>query len=174
MPTPLHEVAGTAPTTCTGAARPVRPARRLGWTWSASAAVAPLVTASIWYSIFGAAWVRLSGVDPIAASHPSRWAMLGQLGRNAVVVLALTALARRAGAASIRDVVGLAVLVWFGFEAMSVLGSVLHEGYPFALYLIHVGDALQTTLVMATLIGLSQRARRRNLVGHDAREGTGR
>jgi hypothetical protein len=28
-------------------------------------------------------------------------------------------------------VTALAVLVWFGFEAMSVLGSVLHEGYPF-------------------------------------------
>jgi Protein of unknown function (DUF1761) len=118
------------------------------------------VTASIWYTVFGGAWVRLSGVDPSTALRPSIWPMLGQLGRNAVVVIALTVLVRRLAVRSIRGAVALAVLVWFGFEAMSVLGSVLHEGYPFALYLIHVGDALQTTLVMAVLIALAQRPRR--------------
>ena len=150
------ETAAASSTTTAGPARPSRP----GWTgpaFLAAAAVAPLGTASIWYSIFGGAWVRLSGLDPSTALHPSVWAMLGQLGRNAMVVIALTVLVRRTRAASVRDVVALATVVWFGFEAMSVLGSVLHEGYPFALYLIHVGDALQTTLVMATLIGFAQR-----------------
>lgn len=143
-----------------------------GWGSLAAAVVAPLVTASIWYSIFGAAWVQLSGVDPSAALHPSVWAMLGQLGRNTVVVIALTVLARHTRAVSVRDVLALASLVWFGFQAMSVLGSVLHEGYPFALYLIHVGDALQTTLVMAVLIGLAQRPRRHNPAGRSVQEGT--
>jgi Protein of unknown function (DUF1761) len=163
----------TAPTT-TATARPARSPRhgRAGWALLAAAAVVPLVTASIWYTIFGGAWVRLSGVDPSTALRPSIWPILGQLGRNAVVVIALTILVRRLRAASVRDVVALATLVWFGFEAMSVLGSVLHEGYPFALYLIHVGDALQTTLVMAVLIGWAQRPRRHDAANDNDQEGT--
>jgi hypothetical protein len=143
----------------------------VGWALLVGATITPLVTASIWYSAFGAAWVRLSGVDPAVALHPSLWPMLGQLGRNAVVVLALTVLARRVGAASVRAVLALAILVWIGFEAMSVLGSVLHEGYPFALYLIHVGDALQTTLMMAALIGWAQRRLHHASAG-DTQDGT--
>ena len=146
----------------------------VGWAFLVAAALAPLVTALIWYSIFGAAWLRLSGVDPKTALHPSIWPMLGQLGRNAVVVATLTTLARRLRAQSIRDLMALAALVWVGFEAMSVLGSVLHEGYPVQLYLIHIGDALQTTLVMATLIGMAQRRRSRGTSTHAANthEGT--
>ncbi|MGA7206165.1 MAG: DUF1761 domain-containing protein [Specibacter sp.] len=141
------------------------------WALLAAAAVAPLVTASIWYSIFGGAWVQLSGVDPNMALHPSAGAMLGQVGRNAVVAAALTVLVRRTRASSLWDVLVLACLVWFGFHAMSVLGSVLHEGYPFALYLIHSGDALQTTLVMAMLIWLAQRPRHHR-GGRTMQEGT--
>ena len=135
---------GTATPSTSAAERlwPPRPGRT-GWAFLVGAAVAPLLTASIWYSIFGGAWVRLSGVDPSTALHPSVWVMLGQVGRNAVVVISLTVQAHRTRAASVREVVALAVVVWFGFQAMSVLGSVLHEGYPFALYLIHVGGALQ-------------------------------
>jgi hypothetical protein len=161
----------TAKASTTTAAEPRRRLRygRAGWGFLVGAAVAPLVTASIWYSVFGAAWVRLSGLDPDTALHPSIWPILGQLGRNAVVVIALTVLAGRVRATSIREVLALATLVWFGFEAMSLLGSVLHEGYPFALYLIHIGDALQTTLVMAVLIGWAQR-RRRHASHHNAQE----
>jgi Protein of unknown function (DUF1761) len=171
----------STPAATTTAAVPIvttpRPARSLwtgwaGWALLAVAAVAPLVTASIWYTVFGGAWVRLSGVDPSTALRPSIWPILGQLGRNAVVVIALTVLVRRLAVRSIRGAVTLAILVWCGFEAMSVLGSVLHEGYPFVLYLIHVGDALQTTLVMAVLIGLAHRPRRRAAANFSAQERT--
>ena len=33
------------------------------------------------------------------------------------------------------------------------LGSVVHEHYPLGLYLLHVGDALMTTLIMALILG---------------------
>ena len=55
------------------------------------------------------------------------------------------------------------LLVWLGFEAMAVVGSVLHEGYPLGLYLIHVGDALQVTLVMALILGAWGRDARRDV-----------
>src|SRR5215207_11466045 len=40
---------------------------------------------------------------------------------------------------------------------MAVVGSVLHEEYPLGLYLIHVGDALQATLLMALILGAWRR-----------------
>jgi hypothetical protein len=52
------------------------------------------------------------------------------------------------------------LLVWVGFQAMAVAGSVLHEGYPLGLYLIHVGDALQAMLLMALILGAWRRGRR--------------
>lgn len=171
-----HPATATSTATVTRTPPPALTARRpwAGGALLAAAAGAPLVTASIWYAIFGGAWVRLRGIDPTTALHPGLWPVLGQLGRNAVVVLALTVLVRRTGTRSIRGAMALGLLVWVGFEAMAVLGSVLHEGYPFALYLIHVGDALQTTLVMAALIGLAHRPRRRGALSGSAQHGTAR
>jgi hypothetical protein len=55
------------------------------------------------------------------------------------------------------------LLVWFGFEAMAVVGSVLHEDYPLGLYLIHVGDALQATLLMALILTAWRRGGRQDV-----------
>jgi hypothetical protein len=55
------------------------------------------------------------------------------------------------------------LLVWFGFEAMAVVGSVLHENYPLGLYLIHVGDALMATLIMALILGAWRRDAQRDV-----------
>jgi hypothetical protein len=124
----------------------------------AAAAVLPLVTASIWYTVFGQVWVELSGIDPMAAAHPGAGEMLGQLARNTVVMLTMAVLISRLGVRTIGGALAVAAAVWFGFQSMAVLGSVLHEGYPLPLYLIHVGDALQTALVMGLFIGLARRA----------------
>jgi hypothetical protein len=142
---------------------PTRPARTRRWVRAlhlAGAAVVPLVTASIWYTVFGQAWVELSGIDPAAAAHPGTGEILGQLARNTVVMLTMNVLITRLGVRTIGGALAVAATLWFGFEAMSVLGAVLHEGYPFPLYLIHVGDALQTALVMGLFIGLARRSNR--------------
>ena len=55
------------------------------------------------------------------------------------------------------------LLVWFGFEAMAVAGSVLHEDYRLGLYLIHVGDVLQATLLMALILTAWRRGGRRDV-----------
>jgi hypothetical protein len=60
------------------------------------------------------------------------------------------------------------LLVWFGFEAMAVIGSVLHEDYPLGLYAIHVGDALMATLIMALILGIWRRDAQRNGHGRSA------
>ena len=134
------------------------PRRRRGsWLYLAAAALLPVVTSSVWYIAFGKTWLTLRGLDPDTPMRPEVWPMLGQLLRNAVVVSVLAILVRRLRITSVAGALQLGLLVWLGFEAMAILGSVLHEQYPIGLYLIHVGDALQATLLMAFLVGLANR-----------------
>src|SRR5688500_15438209 len=88
----------------------------------AAAAVIPLVTASIWYTVFGPAWVELSGIDPVAAANPGVGEVLGQLARNTVVMLTMTVLISRMGVRTVGGALAVAATVWLGFQAMSVLG----------------------------------------------------
>ena len=122
------------------------------------AAVTALVTSALWYVAFGSAWLRLRGVDPGTAEvTPQLWQMVGQLARNLVVAFMLAHLLRWLEVATWKRALQVGLLVWFGFQAMAVAGSVLHEGYQLGLYLIHVGDALQATLLMALILGAWRR-----------------
>ncbi len=114
------------------------------------AAVATLVASALYYTVLGTVWQRLSGN---ASTSPQAWEIVVQFGRNVLVAVVLATLLRRLAVTSRRAALQLGVLVWLGFQAMEVLGSVLHEHYPFGLYLLHVGDALMTTLIMALILG---------------------
>jgi Protein of unknown function (DUF1761) len=128
------------------------------------AAVAVLVTSALWYVVFGSAWLRLRGIDPDAAElTPPVWQMAGQFARNLVVATVLAHLLRWLEVATWKRALQVGLLVWFGFEAMAVAGSVLHEGYPLGLYLLHVGGALQATLVMALILGAWRGGDRRDV-----------
>ena len=128
------------------------------------AAVAVLVTSVLWYVVFGNAWLRLRGIDPDTAElTPPVWQMAGQFARNLVVATVLDHLLRWLEVATWKRALQVGLLVWFGFEAMAVAGSVLHEGYPLGLYLIHVGDALQATLLMALILTAWRRDVRRDV-----------
>ena len=128
------------------------------------AAVTALVTSALWYVVFGNAWLTLRGIDPSTAEMtPQAWQMVGQVTRNLVVAFVLAHLLRWLRATTWKRALQVGLLVWFGFEAMAVAGSVLHENYPLGLYLIHVGDALQATLLMALILGAWRRAGRREI-----------
>ena len=128
------------------------------------AAVAVLVTSVLWYVVFGNAWLRLRGIDPDTAElTPPVWQMAGQFARKRVVDTVLDHLLRWLEVATWKRALQVGLLVWFGFQAMAVVGSVLHEGYPLGLYLIHVGDALQATLLMALILGAWRGGARQNV-----------
>jgi len=130
---------------------------RRRWVFLIAAAVVPLVTSTVWYAVFGGAYAALlagHGMPPPGV-QPAAWQVIGQVARNGVVVAALAVLMGRLRVTGSASAVRLGLLVWAGFQAMEVLGSVLHEQYPVGLYLIHVGDALQATLVMALLVARS-------------------
>jgi Protein of unknown function (DUF1761) len=108
------------------------------------------------------AWLTLRGIDPgTTEMTPQVWQMAGQLARNLVVAFVLAYLLSRLGATTPKGALRVGLLVWFGFEAMAIVGSVLHENYPLGLYLLHVGDAVMATLIMA-LIGAWRRDARRS------------
>ena len=123
--------------------------------WAVVAAAATtLVTSGLWYVVFGNTWLTLRGIDPSTADRtPEAWVMVAQFTRNLVVASALAFLLRRYGTATAGGALRLGLLLWFGFEAMAIVGAVLHEQYPVGLYAIHAGDALQATLVMALILG---------------------
>jgi hypothetical protein len=62
---------------------------------------------------------------------------------------------------NVRRALKLALVVWGGFQLSMIFGSVLHENYPVALFVIHAGDALAKSLVMSVILMLGQKHPRR-------------
>lgn len=89
--------------------------------------------------------------------------MVGQLGHNLVIAFALACVLARLEVRTRKDALRVGLLVWVGFQAAAVAVSVLHENYPLGLYLIHVGDALQATLLMALILTAWRRDVRRDV-----------
>lgn len=118
---------------------------------AALAALVTLVASAIYYTVFGTVYARLRGAA--VSTQPQFWEIAVQFGRNLLVAFVLATLLRRLAAPTRGAALRLGVLVWLGFQAMEVLGSVVHEHYPVGLYLLHVGDALMTTLIMARILG---------------------
>ena len=118
------------------------------------AAVLAFIASALYYTALNPVWLELRGIDPSTAARPQVWEVLGQLARNLVVAYVLAYLFARLDVIDWRGALRLGIWVWVGFEAMAIVGSVLHEGYPLPLYAIHVGDALMTTLLMAAVVGV--------------------
>ena len=93
-------------------------------------------------------------MDPKSVTvTPGVWEAAGQFIRNLIVAYVFARLIGRLGIVRLMDSLRLGLWVWLGFQAMQIAGAVLHEGYPPALYAIHIGDALMTTLIMTAIIG---------------------
>jgi len=128
------------------------------------AAVTSLVASAVYYIVLGNAWLTLRGIDPSTAEMtPQLWQAAAQFARNLVVAFVLAYILSRLGATTPLGALRLGLLVWFGFEAMAVAGSVLHEDYPLGLYLIHIGEVLQATLLMALILTAWRRGGRRDV-----------
>ena len=128
------------------------------------AAVTSLATSAVSDVVVAKAWLRWRGIDPSRAEMtPQAGPMVGQLARNLVVALVLAYLLSGLGATTPLGALRVGLLVWVGFQAMAVVGSVLHEGYPLGLYLLHVGDAWPATLLMALILGAWRRGGRRDV-----------
>jgi hypothetical protein len=120
------------------------------------AAIAAFVEGALWNSplLFGNARIKLAGLDPATEMRVSRTKPLAELVRCLVVAFVLALVLRIAGVSDLRGAFGLAVLIWFGFQAAFLVGGVIWEKLPPKLYAIHVGDALVKILLMTAILGL--------------------
>jgi Protein of unknown function (DUF1761) len=122
------------------------------------AALSAFVVGALWYSplLFGKAYMEASGMGSgvMADRTPPAGELLGEFARNFVVAFVLSQLVVRLGIDDWKAALQLGLWVWAGFQAMLLMGAVLHEKMPWMLYAIHVGDALAKTLLMAVILGV--------------------
>lgn len=119
------------------------------------AALTAFVVGALWYSplLFGNTYAALRGLDPATAGvTPPLWELAGEFGRCLAIGAVLAYLLARLRPRGWTDSMMLALWLWVGFQAMLLLGSVLHEAMPMRLYAIHTGDALMKTLAMAAVL----------------------
>lgn len=121
-----------------------------------AATVAGFVIGGLWYSplLFGAVYARLRGIDATAQAGVPLGKMAAEIIRVLVVALALSYFIVALDVTSISAALGLALVLWIGFQAMLMAGGVIHEDYPMNLYAIHVGDALVKTAAMSVILAL--------------------
>ncbi|MCI0330082.1 MAG: DUF1761 domain-containing protein [candidate division Zixibacteria bacterium] len=124
-------------------------------------ALAAFVVGAVWYSplLFGKAYLELRGIVPgaVADITPSAAELLGEFVRNFVIAFVLAHFLVGLGFDNWKGAMQLGLWVWVGFQAMMLLGALLHERMPLMLYAIHAGDALLKTLLMAAILALWRR-----------------
>ena len=125
------------------------------------AAFASFVVGAVWYSplLFGKAYMELRGIDPSAMAdmRPPAGELLGEFVRCLVVAFVLAHFVVRLGVRDWMAAAQLGLWVWVGFQAMLLMGAVLHEKMPWMLYAIHAGDALVKTFLMTVILGVWRR-----------------
>ena len=122
------------------------------------AAVAAFVVGAVWYSplLFGKVYMNLRGMNPdaVADMRPPAGELLGEFVRYLVIAFVLAYFVVRLGVVDWKGAVQLGLWVGVGFQAMLLIGAVIHENMPWKLYAIHAGDALVKTLLMTVILGV--------------------
>jgi len=120
------------------------------------ATVAAFVASIIYYAgPLGTVWMDLSGID--ATAGPTAAQIVAQFIRELIVVSSLAWLIAATGAKTWVGALRVGLVVWLGFQAMAIAGSVIHEGYPWQLYAIHSGDALMKSVLVSIILGVWRR-----------------
>ena len=134
---------------------------RMNYWAIALGAVAAFVVGALWYSplLFGKAYMQVRGMNPDAMAdlRPPAGELLGELVKNLVVAFVLAHFVVRLDVADGKSALQLGLWVWVGFQAMLLMGAVLHEKMPWTLYAIHAGDALVKTLLVTVILGVWRR-----------------
>ena len=123
--------------------------------------VASMVLGALWYSpvLFGKQWMHLMGINPKKIdAKKSSMAKLYFINFIAAIVMAyiLSHFVDYVGATDIGSGIQLAIWVWLGFIATTMIGTVLWEGKPWKLYLINSGYQLVNLLIAASILAVWQ------------------
>lgn len=108
------------------------------------------VAAALYYVVFGKQLAALSN----APDEMPPWLLPVELVRSFVLALAVAVVATGMAVEGWGETLLLAVVLWTGFPAMLLSGSVVHEKVPWKLAALHAGDWLLKLLVITVIVGL--------------------
>jgi hypothetical protein len=119
-----------------------------------AAAVVWFLVGAVWYTplLFGNLWMELRGLDPAAIGQVPPWTIPVELIRCLVVVYVLAHLVVRLRVSDWRAALRLGFLVWLGFPATLLVGSVIWDNVPWTLAAIHAGDWLVQGLLVPMIL----------------------
>ncbi len=123
------------------------------------AAVSVFVLGWLWYSplLFYKPWMRLRGMDPVAAMAGAKMPggkLLIELARCLVLAYVIARLVIPLGVGGWLGAVGLGLALWIGFPVIILTGSVLWENVPWKVAAIHAGDWLVKMLVIPIIVSV--------------------
>ena len=121
------------------------------------AAVAAFVLGWLWYSplLFFKPWMRLRGMDPVAAMAGAKMPagkLLIELGRCFVLAYVIARLVAQLGVSGWMGAAHFGLFMWIGFPVIILTGSVLWENIPWKVAAIHAGDWLVKLLVVPIIV----------------------
>lgn len=118
--------------------------------------VAAFVASSTWYAVFGAQRAALLAGGEVSEkdlTRPAPWKMLVELVRTAVLAVVFAGFVTQLGIGGAGGALVLALVSWIAFPGVLLSGSVLWDGAPWRLAVIHGGDWLLKLVVLALVIG---------------------
>ncbi len=121
------------------------------------AAVAVFVLGWLWYSplLFFKPWMRLRGLDPVAAMAGAKipgGKLVIEFARCIVLAYVIARFVALLGVSSSMGAVHFGLSVWIGFPVIILIGSVLWENTPWKVAAIHAGDWLVKLLVIPIIV----------------------
>jgi Protein of unknown function (DUF1761) len=118
------------------------------------AAVVVFVLGWLWYSplLFLKPWMRLRGMDPVAAMAGATMPagkLLIESGRCLVLAYVIARLVAMLGVNRWMGAVQLGLFLWIGFPAILLTRAVLWENIPWRVAAIHAGDRLVKPVIVS-------------------------
>jgi len=113
----------------------------------------------LWYSplLFLKPWMRLRGLDPVAAMAGAKMPtgkLLVELVRCIILAYVIAGFVTLLGIRSWIYAVHFGLVLWVGFPVILLTGSVLWENVPWKVAAIHAGDWLVKMLVIPLIVTL--------------------
>jgi Protein of unknown function (DUF1761) len=120
----------------------------------AAAAIAAFIASSGYYAAATPLERRAVGGTAPDRGRPRPWKVLTELLRTAIVASAFAWIAHRSADLSVSHGLVLALILWAGFPAVLLTGSVIWENVHPATAAMHAGDWLLKLLLIAVIVGL--------------------
>lgn len=130
------------------------------WLPTIIGAVLAMVLGFLWYSpfLFGKTWMKLSGITQKDMEDAKKKGMqvVYLVSTLASIIMAALygVLLNSLEVVSLSGAVFLAILIWLGFIATTMITSVLYDKKPFKLFLINSGYQLASLVVIAIIFVL--------------------